>query len=192
MKYLIKSKKDLKEFQSADLRSLSIKKYSVRYYFDEVWRFQKLLRELEYLNNCKKNPIRVLIKRWAFRRKSILLGFSISPNTFGPGLSIAHRGLLVVNGGAIVGANCRIHAGVVIGTAAGSSSEAPIIGNNCYIGPGVKIFGPISIGDSTVIGANAVVNKSFTEGFQTLGGIPARVISSASSLGLLIEGYSNY
>jgi serine O-acetyltransferase len=182
----------MKEFQDADLRSLSIKKHSIKYFLDDIWRFQKTLRELEYLMNCHKSRVRVLTKRWLFKQKSVRLGFSISPNTFGPGLSIAHRGLVVVNGGAVIGANCRIHAGVVIGTAAGTSSNAPMIGNNCYIGPGAKIFGPIAIGDFTAIGANAVVNKSFPEGFQTLGGVTARVISPQSSSGLLIEGYSNY
>jgi serine O-acetyltransferase len=113
----------------------------------------------------------------------------MSPNTFGPGLSIAHRGNIVVNGGARIGANCRIHVGVNIGTEAGKADAAPTIGDNCYIGPGAKIFGPIMIGPNTVIGANAVVNKSYPEGNQTLGGIPAQAISNKSSKGLLIEGY---
>jgi serine O-acetyltransferase len=124
-----------------------------------------------------------------YRRISIKLGISISPNTFGPGLSIAHRGTIVVNGGAKIGANCRIHVGVNIGTEAGKADAAPTIGDNCYIGPGAKIFGPIVIGPNSVIGANAVVNKSFSEGNQTLGGVPAKVISKKNSDGLLIRGY---
>jgi serine O-acetyltransferase len=78
---------------------------------------------------------------------------------------------------------------VNIGTEAGKSASAPIIGENCYIGPGAKIFGEIVIGPNTVIGANAVVNQSFSEGNQTLGGIPARVISQNSSEGLLTKGF---
>ena len=76
-----------------------------------------------------------------------------------------------------------------IGTEAGKSDAAPMIGDNCYIGPGAKIFGPIEIGSGSVIGANAVVNKSFPEGNQTLGGIPAKVISTKSSEGLLAKGH---
>ncbi len=139
--------------------------------------------------NCSKNPVRVLFRKFLYRRIAIRLGISISPNTFGPGLSIAHRGNIVVNGGARIGANCRIHVGVNIGTEAGKADAAPIIGDNCYIGPGAKIFGPIMIGPNTVIGANAVVNKSYPKGNQTLGGIPAQAISNKSSKGLLIEGY---
>jgi serine O-acetyltransferase len=131
----------------------------------------------------------VLLQRFLYRRISIKLGISISPNTFGPGLSIAHRGTIVVNGGAQIGANCRIHTGVNIGTEAGKADAAPVIGENCYIGPGAKIFGPIQIGSNSVIGANAVVNKSFPEGGQTIAGVPAKIISSKSSKGYLVEGH---
>jgi len=74
---------------------------------------------------------------------------------------------------------------VNIGTAAGQSEAAPTIGDNCYIGPGAKLFGPIEIGSNTAIGANAVVNRSFPDGHLTLGGIPAKQISSRGSEGLL-------
>ena len=44
-----------------------------------------------------------------------------------------------------------------------TSGGVPILGNNIYIGPGAKIFGKIQIVDGCKIGANAVVNKSFSE-----------------------------
>jgi serine O-acetyltransferase len=118
-----------------------------------------------------------------------MLGFSIPINVFGPGLSIAHRGTIVVNHGARVGANCRLHVCVNIGTEAGKSNGAPEIGDNCYIGPGAKLFGPIRLGDNLAIGANAVVNASFPEGNMTIGGVPAKKISDKGSDGLLIVGY---
>src|SRR5690606_41764719 len=127
-----------------------------------------------------------LFSRYQLRRKSMRLGFSIPPNTFGPGLSIAHRGDIIVNGAARIGADCRVHAGVNIGTAAGRKNAAPKIGDGCYLGPGVKIFGPITIGNDTAIGANAVVNSDFPEGNCSLGGIPARRISDKNSKALLV------
>ncbi len=156
---------------------------------NEILRFEVRLRKLEYALNCSKNPMLVLYRKILFRQISVKLGYSISPNTIGPGLAIAHRGTIVINGGAKIGANCRIHVDVNIGTEAGKSNAAPTIGDNCYIGPGAKIFGPIEIGPNTVIGANAVVNKSFKEGNQTLGGIPAKKISDKSSKGLVILGF---
>jgi serine O-acetyltransferase len=154
--------------------------------FDDIWKFQRLMRRLEYLTNCKKNRF---LKAWvAFRyyRLGRLLGFTIPINVFGPGLSIAHQGTIVVNGAVKVGANCRIHVCVNIGTQAGAAADSPQIGRNCYIGPGAKFFGRIILGDNIAVGANAVVNKSFPEGNMTIAGVPAKKISSKTSEGLLI------
>ena len=186
---MIKSKADLKAYREADGESLQVSRESFARLSNEIYIFQMRMRKLEYAMNSRRNPVRIFWRKILFHRSSIKLGFSISPNTFGPGLSIAHRGTIVVNGGARIGANCRMHVDVNIGTEAGKSDAAPSIGDSCYIGPGAKIFGPIEIGSGTVIGANAVVNKSFPEGNQTLGGIPAKVISTKSSDGLLIKGY---
>ena len=79
-----------------------------------------------------------------------------------------------------IGANCRIHTDVNIGATSGQK-EAPIIGNNVYIAPGVKIFGGIQVEDNIAIGANAVVNKSFLEQNITIAGIPAKKISDHGS-----------
>jgi serine O-acetyltransferase len=187
----IDSKERFRIFVASDLKSLGFENGHRFFMFQEIVVFQKRLRRLELAINCSKNPIQILFRKVLYRRISIKLGISISPNTFGPGLSIAHRGTIVVNGGARIGANCRLHTGVNIGTEAGKSDAAPLIGDNCYIGPGAKIFGPIEIGPNSVIGANAVVNKSFPAGSQTIAGIPATVISDKSSKGYLIEGYKN-
>jgi serine O-acetyltransferase len=100
-----------------------------------------------------------------------------------------YRRLSIVNPSAKIGRNCRVHAGGNIGAAVrftplgDTSRRAPVIGHNCYIGPGAKIFGPVTIGNCCVIGANAVVNKSFEMDNITLGGIPARVIDEDGSVG---------
>jgi serine O-acetyltransferase len=187
--YSIKSKEDYKMFVTSDLLSLGVASQRNWLMLDEIVTFQIRLRRLELALNCSRNPIRIVFRKYLYRRIAIRLGISISPNTFGPGLSIAHRGTIVVNGGARIGANCRLHTGVNIGTEAGKSDAAPTIGDNCYIAPGAKIFGPIQIGSNSVIGANAVVNKSFPEGNQSIAGIPAAVISEKSSAGLLIKGF---
>lgn len=185
----IQSRSDYKLFRMADRTSLGIKKNSLKNFSNDVLRFEIRLRKLEFAINCSKNPILRLYRKIQFKRISVKLAYSISPNTIGPGLSIAHRGTIVINGGAQIGVNCRIHVDVNIGTEAGKSASAPTIGDNCYIGPGAKIYGEIVIGSNTVIGANAVVNKSFPEGNQTIAGIPAKVISQKSSEGLLIKGF---
>ncbi len=122
----------------------------------------------------------VISKYYAFKYLilSILCNFSIPINTFGKGLSIAHRGTIVVNGNAKIGDNCRLHTSVNIGTIPGVSYAAPTIGENVYIGPGVKIYGNIHIASGIIIGANAVVNKSFNEENVCIAGVPAEKISN--------------
>lgn len=110
-------------------------------------------------------------------RQGRKLGFSIPVNVFGPGLSLAHAGTVVVNKSAKVGRNCRLHVCVNIGAATDDGTAAPTIGDDCYIAPGAKLYGPIIIGNNTGIGANAVVTKSFPNDNQTLAGVPAKVIS---------------
>lgn len=187
---MIRSRQDYLAYLEAD-RIASGKRGTLKdRLLDKVWACQRLLRKLEYQTNCRRNPLLRRITALRYARLARSLGFSIPINVFGPGLSIAHYGTIVVNQGARVGPNCRLHVCVNIGTAAGQESAAPQIGRNCYIGPGAKIYGPIQIGDNVAIGANAVVNNSFPEGNVTLGGIPARVISEKGSGGLLLPGFT--
>ncbi|HRF57819.1 MAG TPA: hypothetical protein PLV58_10540 [Campylobacterales bacterium] len=186
---MITSHQDYLDYLEADRVSLNRTQTLKALLFDEVWRFQRLLRRLEYLTNCKKNRFLRAFIAHRYHKQALKLGFTIPINVFGPGLSIAHPGTIVVNSGAKVGANCRLHVCVNIGTEAGKGVDAPTIGDNCYIAPGVKMYGRIVIGDNMVIGANAVVNKSFEEGNATLGGIPAKVISEKTSDGLLTKGF---
>lgn len=188
---MILSKNDYLFYVESDRLALGKDKQFSFYTIDPIWRFQRLLRKTEYFKNCKKtifDNFVYLFYRFLLHRLSIKLGFSIPLNCFGAGLSIAHYGTIVVNSGAKIGENCRIHVGVNIGTEAGFKDKAPKIGNNVYIGPGAKIFGDISIADGVVIGANAVVNKSIFKENITVGGIPAKQISSKSSDGLLTKG----
>ena len=175
---MIESKSDYKRYLKMDAFSCNV---NIKKSFNnELFRYQKLMRKLEYYSNCKKDiisKILIIFMRKRNKRKSIKYGFSIPINTFGPGLNIMHRGTIVVNGNARIGENCKINADVNIGTQMGTRTETPTIGNNCYIGPGAKIFGKIIIGDNVAIGANAVVNKDFPDGV-TIAGVPAKIVSN--------------
>lgn len=185
---MINSYKDYSYYLETDKIALGISKNRPDFFGDEIWKFQRVLRKLEYYKNCKSGYLskiiyyKTLIK---YFKLSLKIGVEIPPNVFGPGLSIAHKGTIVINTFAKIGANCRIHTCVNIGTAAGYESKAPIIGDNVYIAPGVKIFGEIIIANNIAIGANAVVNKSFTEPNINIAGIPAKKISDKGSAGLL-------
>lgn len=180
----INSKQDYQFFLQSDLEALNIKPSLKNKLTHDIWAFQKSLRRLEYFINCKHSPlakIYTIYLRLKVRKKGRKLGFSIPPNAFGPGLSIAHAGTVVVNANAKIGSNCRIHVCVNIGADINDGSKAPSIGDNCYIGPGVKAYGDIKIGDNVGMGANAVVNKSFGSNL-TIAGVPAKIISRVGPL----------
>jgi serine O-acetyltransferase len=181
---MIKSKEEYREYLKADRIALKVNINNFREKLKElvfpnpIWKFQKNLRKLEYYNNCRKgflSKIYYYYLKYKFRRESIILGFSIPLNVFGPGLSIAHYGTIVVHSQARIGKNCRIHANVNIG-GGGWSHEAPQIGDNVYIGPGTVIYGDIKIGDNVAISANSTVNKTFDENDILIAGSPAKLI----------------
>lgn len=181
---MIANKKTYKAYLKADKKALRISNdgFTSRLLHlispNPIWKFQKSLRKLEYYTNCKSKGLYKLYwlyLRYKFKKISIKLGFSIPINVFGPGLAIVHYGTIVVNSNAKVGKNCRIHACTNIG-ASGGTKKAPTIGDNVYIAPGAKIYGDIKIANNIAIGANAVVNKSFTNNNMMIAGNPAKTI----------------
>lgn len=150
---------------------------------DETWKFEILLRKIEYYMNCKKDPLSAIIRKYyklRFHRMSIRLGFIISPNVFEEGLSIPHFGMLGVHANAKIGKNCRLLQGVVIMADSGSH-EAAVVGDNCFFGIGAKVVGAVHIADDVAIGAGAVVTKDITEAGTTWAGVPARKVSDNNS-----------
>ncbi len=186
---MITSNKELKEFLMQDAKAN--KKVSIRskLFGDELWKFQILMRKCDYFSFKKRNNFLYYLPfafyKFRYHHLSVKLGFSIPYNVFGKGLSIAHYGTIVVSGRSTFGENCRIHACVNIGVS--GKSNAPKIGNNVFIGPGVKIVGDVSIADGVCLGAGAVVVKSITEPNTTWGGVPAKKISENSAHSLLSD-----
>jgi serine O-acetyltransferase len=183
---MISSRDDYEFYLEADKIALGIEEHSwPNSIIDEryaIWRFERLLRKFEYYLNCKRSWGRYIqYLSWRFYNEGRKLGFSIHPNNFGPGLSIAHPGTLIVNGNARVGKDCRIHNCVHIATQVGSSDAVPKIGDHVFIGPGTVILGDIIIGDDILIGANSLVNRSFPEKGISIAGNPARIIGGHAS-----------
>lgn len=181
---MINSKEDYKYFLKCDKKALGITKKRPSIIGDEIWKFEILLRKAEYYKNImKKKPLKKIfyfISMYRFHKLRIKLGFSIPLNVFGPGLSIAHRGCIVVNGNAKVGKNCRIQECTTIGATNGESS-APILGDNIFLGSGSRIIGNIRIANDIAVGANAVVTKTFDTPGITIAGVPAKKISNNNS-----------
>lgn len=79
----------------------------------------------------------------------------------GSGFQILHSWGIVINSQTVIGENCTILTGTVIGK---THKGVPCIGNNVYIGARSIILGNITIGNNVVIGAGATVTHDVPEG----------------------------
>lgn len=181
---MINDKSDLIEYLQADKLALGRKRRRPSF-GDVIWKYEILLRKCEYYNNCKPaSPMKYFYKYKRFKL-ALKCNFSIPINTCGKGLCISHIGPIVISELSNLGDNCKIHIDVNIGADARDGTQAPQIGNSVYIAPGVKIFGGIEIADKIAIGANSVVNKSFTEPGISIAGAPAKKINDKGIEGII-------
>lgn len=181
---MIRTRKDLKYYLRCDRVALKIPAHRrmPRPYFDSIWKYEIILRKVEYHKNNSGmlHKLFYFLNRVKLERMSIKLSITIPPNVFGPGLSIAHYGGIVVNPNAKVGCNCRIHEGVTIGATNGNNKAAQI-GDNCFLGSGAKIIGDVRLGNNIAVGAGAVVIKDVNEDNVTIAGVPAKIVSCKGS-----------
>lgn len=85
----------------------------------------------------------------------------VANKNFGEGTIIQH-GFATVITAERIGKNCWINQQVTIGynDSRTQGYGRPIIGNNVRISAGAKVVGPITVGDNSVIGVNAVITKN--------------------------------
>lgn len=184
---LIKTKKDYLNFLELDRKSRKENTLKPRLFGDEIWKFQRLLRKIEYFTNVKKSKfakLYLLFLRFRYHKLQIKYDITIPPNVFDTGLVIMHTGSIIVNSDVRVGKNCLLFQGVTIGQTR-FQGKLPVLGDNICIAAGAKIFGEITLVNNIAIGANAVVTKSFDEYGITIAGIPARKINNKGIEGLI-------
>lgn len=139
----------------------------------------KLLRKAEYYTNTQKKILST-IYRLRLSKIQNKYGMHVQRNCCAKGLHIMHTGPIIMNENASIGENCSIHVNTGI-VAGGADSKAPTVGDNVIIGLGAVLLGDVVIADNIAIGANAVVNKSFTEENIAIAGVPAKKISDNGS-----------
>ena len=107
-----------------------------------------------------------------------LLYHSVIPMSveIGEGTSLGHCLGIVLHERCRIGKNVVIAHQVTVGGQSGRYA-VPVIEDNCYIGPGAKVLGPIRIGEGSLVGANAVVINDVPPR-SVVAGVPARVIRS--------------
>lgn len=165
---MITSRAQLNEYIAADYNANKFT--SISRFTNSRCQFLRTLRKLEFLINTNSPKLLIFLYRRRLLSLSERLGITIGPNCFGKGLYIPHYGSIVVNGTAVFGDNCVIQNGVNV-------SEGVVCGGGIYLGAGAKLLIGVHLADNIIVGANAVVTKSFFEQNIVIAGIPANKIS---------------
>lgn len=125
-------------------------------------------REFRNLFYYRVGTIRHLLKIICPELANLYL---MSPK-IGEGLYIQH-GFSTIISAKSVGKNCWINQQVTVGFS--NKYDSPVIKDNVTIYAGAKIIGDVTVGENSIIGANAVVVKDVPAN-ATVVGIPAHVI----------------
>lgn len=186
---MIKTKDDLKRYLKADAEAMGINNKNVLInwvrgnLFDiHTWQILKSLRKLEYLdykfrhNGGFLNKIMYLLAKHSYQRMCLKNNIFIMPNVFDEGLHIVHPGYIWVDNSSVIGKNCTILPRVLLGKKKPGIAVPNIyIGDNCYIGTGSTILGPIKIGNNVIIAAGSVVVKDVPDNV-VIAGVPATIV----------------
>ena len=146
-------------------------------------KYLTVLRKLEYYMNNRTTIFHKIFYAYFFlkyRKLCLQTGLYISPNSVDAGLLLPHPGFIRVDTFAKIGKNCTILPMVLLGKKNQSQTCTIVLGDNCYVGTGVTILGPVTIGNNVTIGAGAVVTKDVPDN-AVIGGVPAKVIKIKES-----------
>lgn len=121
-----------------------------------VLRFLRVLR----LSQSSSNKLVKLICKAILKHYREKYGLEIPPETkIGKGLYLGHAFNITINGHSVIGDNCNIHKGVVIGRVnRGARKGCPTIGNKVWIGINAAIVGKVTISDDVLIAPCSYVN----------------------------------
>lgn len=141
------------------------------------------LRMMEYYSGKYFGKVGYYWHYFFKTRLSYKLGFQIPCGTCGVGLKLCHYGSIVINSEATIGNYCKIYPGLIIGS---TPQGVPQVGDNVWIGGGVKIVGKVTVGSNVIIAPNSVVIKDIPDNC-ICGGAPAKILKEITK-----ENYSTY
>lgn len=183
---MIRTKKDYQRYIQIEKDFYFDSYPNFTYELKKIFKFILLYRKVEYYHNCRKDLVGILYQHfltWKFQKLSLKYQIFLPLNVIEEGLCIVHIGPIYINSNAKIGKYLKIHPMTTIGKTIGRDFSSPQIGDGVWIGPSVRIYGKIQIGDRVVIGTNSVVNHS-VDADCTVAGNAARIINH--------KGYSDY
>jgi acetyltransferase-like isoleucine patch superfamily enzyme len=140
------------------------------FYIIDLW-FRRILRQnatttwAVHHTSTIHNPEKIVRGKWVFPGDS-------------PGVYINARNGISIGDYTNIGPNVGIVSANhdFINNDSHSTDGPIVIGKHCWFGMGAVVLPGVILGDFTIVGAGAIVSKSFEEGYCVLAGNPARVI----------------
>ena len=150
------------------------------------WHYTRIWRKAHYYK--MNNRIMYLFYGSLLMRLTTKYGFQIGVDaSIGPGLYIGHFGSVIVNEHAVIGKNCNLAPGVVIGQQnRGEKKGAPVIGDQVWIGCNAVVVGNIKIGNNVLIAPGAYVNFDVQDNSIVIGN-PGTICTAQNA----VEHYIN-
>ena len=120
----------------------------------------------------KNHRILAIFPYYMLRHYEYKYGMHLNPNIkVGKGLLIVHGGAVYLNCESI-GENFTVYQGVTLGSKKYGNQwefDVPSIGDNVTIYTGATVCGKIHVGNNTVIGAHAYVDKDVADNIRIIG-----------------------
>lgn len=140
------------------------------------------ITELHKIGNIFLNQGEVAKAEWCEKLITILRNSSVPLSVQMGNVAFGYGGIaVVIHAKCKIGDNVKIGQNVTLGggkktiAPGGGAREVPCIERRVYIAAGAKIIGGITIGEHSIIGANAVVTSDVPP-FSVVAGAPGRVI----------------
>jgi serine O-acetyltransferase len=144
-----------------------------------VWRTDAFLAQVLYRAKARLQALGVpLLPRVAHVLAIVVAQVCIEDG------ALLHPGVYIAHGQVVIVGNVEIHAGAVFFpwvtiSQCGADGGRTTIGPGAQIGTGSSVLGPVHLGASSRVGANAVVVSDVPDG-GTAVGAPARIIAAGS------------
>ena len=179
---MIKTRHDLFNYIQADRKAQGMRHpLLAKLTFGEnamIRKYMTILRKAEYWKVHSEKIVGKLMFAYYFlryRRMCLRYGIHIGLNAVGKGFFIVHPGFIRIDSWVHIGENCTVLPMVLFGRAHPIGNTEIFVGDNCYVGTGSTILGPIKIGNNVTIAAGAVVTKDVPDNV-VVAGVPARIV----------------
>lgn len=156
------------------------KKWTVRlsYLYKPYTRYMWYFRHYQFASNKFSRLFwKIMLLRAKFKT-----GVQIPAGTrIGRGFRMLHWGNVVVHPNAVIGDNCNIAEGVLVGESyVRGKVGVPTIGNNCCLFANSIVVGGIKLGDNVLVAPGAFVNFDVPDNCIVMGN-PGKIIQRESS-----------